>query len=73
MFVSIALEIRSLQYFKESANLKFQLKQFKDKNVLVHHVSGTFTLHFQDYKTKKFKGHDELTIEVGMKGIINHY
>ena len=59
------MEVRTLRYFQESPpQTTFKLSNFKDRNVLVGESSGDFTFHFQDFKTSKFVGHDEVTIEV---------
>ncbi|KAK3727517.1 hypothetical protein QZH41_001175 [Actinostola sp. cb2023] len=59
----LGLEIRTLQHFKETSQSAFALKDFAKENVLVHLSSGDFTFHFQAYKTSKYHGHDEVSIE----------
>ncbi|KAK3748696.1 hypothetical protein QZH41_018184, partial [Actinostola sp. cb2023] len=65
------LEIRTLQHFKETSQSAFALKDFAKENVLVHLSSGDFTFHFQAYKTSKYHGHDEVSIERGSE--LNRY
>ena len=61
---SRGLEIRTLKYFAEEENNKFNIKEHSGSNYLVHHSSGEFKLHLYVYKTAKFRGHDEVLIEV---------
>lgn len=62
---SRATEMRTLRYYvEENTGELFSLKNFPDQNVLVKTKDGAFTFHFQYYKTAKFRGHDEVPVEV---------
>ena len=58
---SRSLEIRTLEIVKDSDSL--DQRQFTDRNLLVI-KDDRVLLHFQNYKTKRFSGRDELTLEV---------
>lgn len=66
MFLSTALEVRTLQYYDQRGEEKgpFVLSEHTGKNMLVQMDSADIILHIQDYKTKKHKGYDQVKIEV---------
>lgn len=64
---STGLEIRTLRYIQEATDSVFCSANYKGLNLLVHHSTGEFTLHVQNYKNQKYHGHDELRIPVSIK------
>lgn len=58
---SRGLEIRTLQIVREADGLEAQ--HLKEQNLLVMR-DNSVVLHFNDYKTKKSSGRDELTLQV---------
>ena len=63
---SRGLEIRTLKYF-DGKQIPFDLKDYPKQNVLVLQSNGQFSFHFQSYKTAKFRGHDQVSIEVNIQ------
>ena len=63
---SRAKEIRSLTFYDETVNTSqpFDLKNFPNRNVLVAQEDGQYCMHFQSYKTAKYRGHDPVLVEV---------
>lgn len=65
---SRGLEIRTLQYFSDDAT-RFDPKEFPKKNMLAPKSNGDYAFHFQSYKTAKYRGHDQVCIEVNIQNI----
>ena len=60
-----AAEMRTLRfYLEEEQDVPFAIKNFPNQNVLVESSDGTFCFHFQCYKTSKYRGHDQVPVEV---------
>lgn len=60
------LEIRTLCLFEESSTNPFNIDEVKDQNILLKESNGDFTFHFNVFKTSKYMGHDEVTVEVSL-------
>lgn len=59
---SRGLEIRTLEIVRDWQ--EFNPCHFKGKNVILLKDAEQVTLHFHNYKTAKFSGRDELTLQV---------
>ena len=61
---SRAQEIRTLKLFEEGPDRVFTLRDFSTQNVLVVGATGEHVIHLNSYKTAKFRGHDQIPIDV---------
>lgn len=59
---SRGLEIRTMEIVRNWKD--FHARDYKGRNVLVIKDIPEVSLHFDDHKTQKYTGHDELTLEV---------
>ena len=58
------LEIRTLEVLSGEQASNFDPKSSTGKNYLIVKDSGDIVLHFNNYKTRKFSGRDELALQV---------
>ena len=61
---SRGLEIRTLEVLSGEQASNFDPKSSAEKNYLLVKDSGGIVLHFNNYKTRKFSGRDELALQV---------
>ena len=61
---SRGLEIRTLEVLSGEEVSNFDPKSSAGKNYLLVKDSGDIVLHFNNYKTRKFSGRDDLALQV---------
>ncbi len=61
-------EVRTLEINRNWQ--EFSPSQSKGKNTLLIKTDGGVTLHFGDFKTAKFVGHTELSLQVKRKSVV---